>query len=273
MNTSSAKNMGSCLYWGKIMHQRMRPTHHRFKYRVFWGLFDLDELADLDREVKGFAYNRWGLFSFQDRDHGPRDGSKLRPWIDQQLLAANIDCSGGAVRLLCFPRLFGFVFNPLSVWFCYGSDEVLRAVLYEVRNTFGESHSYLIKVSPNDTTAISSHSIKKCFHVSPFLDMACTYTFRLSSPGKSAGLHICQSDGDGKILLATMAGAYRPFNAKTLLLSLSTYPFMTFKVIAAIHWEALRLWLKRVPYFPKPLPPKQAVTTSQNNSDGTPLSA
>ena len=273
MNTSQVNDVRSCLYWGKVMHRRIRPSHHRFSYRVFWGLFNLDELADLDRDVRGFSYNRWGLFSFQDRDHGPRDGTKLRPWIDRQLQAANIDCNGGAVKILCFPRLLGFVFNPLSVWFCYGADQVLRAVLYEVRNTFGESHSYLIKIAPTEVSAIPSHSIRKRFHVSPFLDMACTYAFRLTSPGKSAGLHICQSDQDGKILLATMAGVRRPFNSKTLVLSLSAYPLMTLKVIAAIHWEALRLWFKRVPYFPKPLPPKHAVTVSQEKSDGQPLSA
>lgn len=273
MTTPNARSIRSCLYWGKVMHRRTRPARHRFSYRVFWGLFDLDELVELDRDVRGFGYNRWSIFSFHDRDHGPRDGSALRPWIDRQLQAAKIDCRGGAVKLLCFPRLFGFVFNPLSVWFCYGIEGELRAVLYEVRNTFGESHSYLIELSAEPGASVSSHSIRKRFHVSPFLDMACTYAFRLTAPGKSAALHIRQTDEKGEILVATMAGARRPFDAKTLVVSLAAYPLMTIKVVAAIHWEALRLWLKRVPFFSKPSPPDHAVTVARNNSDGQPLSA
>jgi DUF1365 family protein len=258
MTGDGNQHRSSCLYWGKVMHRRLRPAAYRFSYRVFWNLIDLSELPALDREIAGFGYNRWGVVSFHDRDHGPRDGSPLRPWIDRHLDAAGIDCRGGAVKLLCFPRLFGFVFNPLSVWFCYDAGERLRAVLYEVRNTFGESHSYLIPIESDP--GISVHRCPKRFHVSPFLAMECDYGFRLTPPGHSMALHIRQSDKDGEILIATMAGERRAFTGRVLAQSLIRYPLMALKVVGAIHWHALRLWLKRVPFFPKPDAPSDSVT-------------
>jgi uncharacterized protein len=258
MTWRDAQSRSSCLYWGKIVHRRLRPVAHRFCYRVLWNLLDLSELPELDRTVAGFSYNRWGVVSFQDRDHGPRDGSPLRPWIDRHLEAAGIDCKGGTIKLLCFPRLFGFVFNPLSVWFCYDGEEHLRAVLYEVCNTFGESHSYLMPIESDE--GVSVHRCAKQFHVSPFLPMNCDYGFRLSSPGSAMALHIRQSDDAGDILLASMAGTRRPFSGQSLAQSLARYPLMAVKVVGAIHWQALNLWLKRVPFFTKPEVPRESVT-------------
>ena len=255
------------------MHCRVCPSRHRFTYRVFWFLFDLDELPTLDNNLMVFGHNRWGVLSFYDSDHGPRDGTRLRSWIDQHLEAAGINLRGGPVKLLCFPRIFGFVFNPLSIWYCYDNDDRLRAVLYEVRNTFNESHSYLIKINCPTTSSIPPHVVRKRFYVSPFLQMACTYTFRLTEPKKAVTLHIRQSDEDETVLLATMMGKQKSLDSRNLALSIFAFPLMTIKVFAAIHWEALKLWTKKVPLVPKPSPPKNTVTIAQIDTDRQTISA
>ena len=255
------------------MHCRVCPSRHRFTYRVFWFLFDLDELPTLDNNLMVFGHNRWGVLSFYDSDHGPRDGTRLRGWIDQHLEAAGINLRGGPVKLLCFPRIFGFVFNPLSIWYCYDNDDRLRAVLYEVRNTFNESHSYLIKINCPTTSSIPPHVVRKRFYVSPFLQMACTYTFRLTEPKKAVTLHIRQSDEDETVLLATMMGKQKSLDSRNLALSIFAFPLMTIKVFAAIHWEALKLWTKKVPLVPKPSPPKNTVTIAQIDTDRQTISA
>ena len=174
----------SALYFGKVMHKRLRPFVHAFSYRVFSLYLDLDEAETLSRRLRLFSHNRWNLFSFQDRDHGPRNGSPLRPWIDRHLSAAGIDLEGGAVRLLCFPRVLGYVFNPLSIWFCHHVDGSLRAVLYEVRNTFGEKHGYLIPLAPGHKSGGAViQDAAKAFYVSPFIAMEQRYDFRLAEPG------------------------------------------------------------------------------------------
>ena len=255
------------------MHCRVCPSRHRFTYRVFWFLFDLDELPTLDNNLMVFGHNRWGVLSFYDSDHGPRDGTRLRGWIDQHLEAAGINLRGGPVKLLCFPRIFGFVFNPLSIWYCYDNDGRLRAVLYEVRNTFNESHCYLIKINCPTTSSIPPHVVRKRFYVSPFLQMACTYTFRLTEPKKAVTLHIRQSDEDETVLLATMMGKQKSLDSRNLALSIFAFPLMTIKVFAAIHWEALKLWTKKVPLVPKPSPPKNTVTIAQIDTDRQTISA
>ena len=273
MKIQALENLGSRLFWGKVMHCRLRPSRHRFTYRVFWFLFDLNELQTLDQNLTFFTHNRWGILSFYDSDHGPRDGTHLRSWIDQHLEAAGINLRGGSIKLLCFPRIFGFVFNPLSIWYCYDNDGLLRALLYEVRNTFNESHSYLIKFNCPTYPSIPPHFVQKRFYVSPFLEMACTYTFRLTEPKKAVTLHIRQSDEEETVLLATMMGKQKSLDAKTLALSIVAFPLMTIKVVAAIHWEALKLWTKKVPLVPKPFPPKNTVTIGQSGSDKQTISA
>ena len=140
----------SSLYEGRVMHRRLRPFSHRFDYRVFSLYLDLEELGSLDRKLPFFGHNRFQLFSFHNKDHGGRDGQPLKPWIEGELTKAGIDLDGGKVMLHCFPRILGYVFNPLSTWFCYHSDGRLLAVLYEVRNTFGDKHGYLIPVKDHE---------------------------------------------------------------------------------------------------------------------------
>jgi DUF1365 family protein len=253
--------LSSCFYFGRVMHARLHPFRHRFTYRVFAMLIDLDDVAHLPRRCKLFAYNRWNALSFHDRDHGPRDGSPLRPWINRILLLADIDIAGGPVRILCLPRVFGYVFNPLSIWFCHHRDGALRAVLYEVSNTFGERHSYLIPVDRGRGAGETIHQrCDKGFHVSPFMGMDATYHFRLRPPSDRLSVRIEQTMADGRVLVAVQTGARRPFSEGTIFAALTSYPLMTFKVIAAIHWQALHLWRKGARFHRKPPPPSAPVT-------------
>jgi hypothetical protein len=249
----------SCFYFGAVMHRRLRPVRHRFAYRVFSCLIDLDELEVLGR-LRFFGHNCFNLMSFHDRDHGPRDGSPLRPWIEARLAGAGIDIAGGPVRLLCFPRMLGYVFNPLSIWFCHHADGRLRAILYEVANTFGERHSYLILVRPTDADHTIAQSCTKAFHVSPFIALAGRYIFRLRAPDARLAISIREEDGEGPVMVAAQNGERRCFAPAMVLQAFFLYPLMTLKVIGAIHFEALRLWRKgaRIHRRPKPRPPSRS---------------
>lgn len=244
--------MNAAVYEGIVTHQRMRPRRHRFSYRVFWVLLDIDRLADTASSTRLFSHNRPNLFSFRDRDHGPRDGTPLRPWIDGVLADAGLE-TGGRVRILCFPRMFGFVFDPLSLWFCEDPSGDLSAILYEVHNTFGESHSYLLHVNAPETI---EHRWDKRFYVSPFIDMEATYEFTLREPAERLSVAVRQADTDGHLFSASMTGRRVPFSTATLARLFFTHPLMTLKVVAGIHWEALRLWRKGAPYRSRPEAPE-----------------
>ncbi|HUK61094.1 MAG TPA: DUF1365 domain-containing protein [Stellaceae bacterium] len=252
---------GSALYFGTVTHQRLRPVRHELSYRVFSLLVDLDELPDLARRLRLLSHNRFNLFSFHDRDHGARRDRRLRPYVEAQLARAGIALDGGAIRLLCFPRVLGYVFNPLSIYFCHGPDAALRAILYEVSNTFGEQHSYLIPVT--GPGGVVSQSCAKEFYVSPFMEMACRYEFRLAAPGEKIAVYIRQSDREGPILHASLAGTRAELSDRALIGAFLSYPLMTLKVIGGIHWEALRLWRKGLKVLPHPAPPTDPVTICQ----------
>jgi len=224
------------------MHRRLRPRHHAFKYRVFSLLLDLDELADLGARSWLFRWNRGGVLSFQDRDHGRGTGD-LRTWLDG-LLAREGIVADGARRVLCYPRLFGYVFNPLSVWFCYTRDERLAAIVYEVHNTYDERHAYVLRVG-NDETVVRQQAAKD-FYVSPFLSMDCAYNFKIRPPRDDVMVAINETEAGEPILTATFSGKRKPFTDAALLGVLLRHPLMTVKIIAAIHYEAVRLMWKGV---------------------------
>ena len=248
----------ACLYFGSVMHERLRPRRHALRYRVFSLLVELDEIPALAARLALFSHNRFNLFAFHDRDHGRRDGSALRPHVEASLARAGIALDGGAIRLLCFPRMLGYVFNPLSIYFCHHRDGDLRAILYEVRNTFGEMHSYLIPAS--HAGAVQRQSCDKTFYVSPFMEMACRYEFRLAVPGERLAVTIRQTDAAGPVLHASLEGRRVPLTDRALVLAFLRYPLMTLKVIAGIHWEAAKLWRKGLRPLPRPAPPRDAVT-------------
>ncbi|MDE2488461.1 MAG: DUF1365 domain-containing protein [Alphaproteobacteria bacterium] len=237
--------MSSALYTGKVAHVRLRPLRHRLRYRVAQGLFDLDELPALSRQLRLFGHNRAAPFSFHDRDHGDGTGD-LRGWLAGQLAAAGLAGPWGRVRVLCMPRMFGFVFNPLSVWFCDDAQGRLAAVVYEVNNTFGDRHAYVL---PAAAEGPLRQACEKAFHVSPFLPMALTYAFRLSPPEAQVTVAISAEDAEGPVLAASFAGERRPLTDACLARVLAAFPFMTLKVVAAIHWEALKLWVRGAPVF------------------------
>ena len=251
----------SRIYFGRVMHKRLRPFRHRFDYRVYAFLFDLDELERLDRDLPLFSHNRANVFSLRDRDHGPRDGSALKPWAERLCAEAGLDLAGGRISLLCLPRLFGYVFNPLSLWFCHDSRGELRAVIYEVRNTFGEQHSYVIPLAaPASGGEAFDQACEKGFYVSPFIPMAASYRFRLRSPGTRLAVLIRQAVTEGEILLATWTGRGARLGPAALFRALLLYPLLTFKITAAIHWQALWLWVKGARYYRRPRPPEEPVS-------------
>lgn len=253
--------MSSALYIGEVMHHRLRPRPHRFVYRTFSLLVDLDELPALDRRLRLFAYNRPGLFSFRDRDHGAADGSAPRAWVEAALAKAGLAGASARIELLCFPRILGYAFNPLSLYFCRRSDGVLGAVIYAVRNTFGERHAYLIAVDPAEAAAGPvRQSCAKAFYVSPFVPMEAGYRFRLTPPGDRFALAIRESDAEGDLLVATQTARRVPLTDGTLARALVSHPLMALKVIGGIHWEALRLWLKGTALQPRPEAPPPAVS-------------
>jgi DUF1365 family protein len=242
----------AALYFGDVMHARLKPIGHRFKYRVMSLLIDLDRLDDAGRMSRLFGVNHGGLYSFHESDHGPRDGSSLRAYAQNCAREHGIDLTGGRVELLCYPRLLGYTFNPLSVYFCSAANGDLALIIYEVRNTFGAIHHYVLPVDTDQQTAASVRQQQdKLLYVSPFLQMAMRYHFRVSPPGEAVKIHILETDASGPILSARFSGHRAALGSRALLRSLLALPLLPFKIIAAIHWEALRLWLKGAKLVPR----------------------
>jgi DUF1365 family protein len=243
----------AALYRGDVMHARLKPVGHRFTYRVMSLLIDLDRLDEADTMSSLFRINRGALFSFCERDHGPRDGSSLRAHADRLLQRHGVDVPKGRILLLCYPRVLGYVFNPLSVYYCYDEGGRLAGLIYEVRNTFGEMHSYVCPVRPHEISAAGVRQTEtKAFYVSPFIAMGTRYHFHLTTPGEDVRLRILETDADGPLLAATFAGHRCPLTTKELLADLFRLPLVTAKVIGGIHYEAIRLWLKGAPLHARP---------------------
>ncbi|MEQ8967302.1 MAG: DUF1365 domain-containing protein [Azospirillaceae bacterium] len=309
--------LDGALYVGRVMHRRLGEVRHRFAYRVFCLLVDIDRLPDLDRRLRLFSHDRANLIALRSRDHGARDGSALRPWVEARLAEHGLSAGAARIELLCFPRVLGYVFNPISLYFCRDAEGRLVAMIYEVHNTFGEGHAYVLPVqgsgdgdaphshgerqgpaagrpregeglqasgpdpeacnpspcpSPTggnaggdgrslspapDATRRSARSrpvLQECakrFYVSPFIGMESTYRFRLKEPGERLSFLIRQSVPSGELLIATLDGRRRPLDDRSLAAAFATHPLMTFKVVAAIHWQALKLWLKGATYHPR----------------------
>ena len=248
----------SYIYNGEVIHKRFKPKFHYFKYKVFSLFIDLNELNKLNESIFFFSYNKFNLISFYDKDHGYRDGSSLKNWVLKNLKNSGINYEEINVKLLCYPRIFGYVFNPLSVYFVYDKKKTLIAILYEVKNTFGEQHTYVFKINSYNNI-IKNNCIKK-FFVSPFMDLKSEYFFKILIPGNKLSVVIDQMDSSGKLLFASQSGERSSLTSKNLLFSYIRNPLMTFKIISAIHFEALRLWLKGIKLVKKKIKIKNNIT-------------
>ena len=239
--------MNSCIYNGEVTHTRFKPVRHFLKYKTFSLLIDLDEINLLDKSIGIFSHNKFNIFSFYDKDHGDRDGGNLKDWVISNLKKFQIKEKITNIKVLCYPRILGYVFNPLSIFYCYEKDKLV-AIFYEVKNTFNEQHTYIFKIKNNEEI------IQKCrkkFYVSPFMDMETFYNFKLLNPNDKLSVFIKQTDADGTILTATQTGEKKEFSFKQLAINFIKYPLMTLKIISSIHYEALLLWKKGAKYRPR----------------------
>ena len=248
--------ISSFVYKGVVLHHRFRPKKHRFIYRVFSFCLDLDDLSPLDKKLRFFSVNRFNLFSFHEKDHG-RGDTKLKDHITDILDQHNYSSASSKITLLCYPRILGYVFNPLSVYFCYNKTGELQVILYEVSNTFGKRHIYLLPVEKNRSETVRHYS-KKELYVSPFMPMETSYSFRLHPPEEKVSICIQQTSGSKessekrqKILNALFTGRKENLSDTILLRLFVSHPLMTIKVITAIHWEAVRLWIKGLSLQPR----------------------
>lgn len=245
----------AALYVGSVMHARLKPAVHRFTYSVFSLLVDLDRLDEAGRQSRLFSVNRANVVSFHERDHIDGDHPTLRVYADALLARAGV---GPARRILlvCYPRILGYVFNPISVYYAYGEADRLVALIYEVRNTFGERHTYVCPVAEGEETPAGVRQDRaKRFYVSPFIEMDMRYHFRMLPPGDEIRWRILETDRDGPLLSATFSGRLHALDTATLTRLMVRMPLLTLKIVAGIHFEALRLWRKNVRLVRRPKPP------------------
>jgi uncharacterized protein len=249
----------SALYVGAVTHLRLRPRRHNFRYRIHSLLLDLDELETLNRKLHLFSVDAFNLFSFHQRDRGDGGGAALKSRIEAKLEAAGFSPDGGPVRLLTMPRILGLSFNPLSVFFCHRKSGALFAILWEVDNTFGQRHAYLLPVEKSIAGEIVQACPKK-FYVSPFMDMDLHYEFRVKPPGESLRILIDAKDSDGLVLRAAQSAERRELSDAALARAFLSLPLQTLSVVGGIVWEALKLWLKRIGIRKRPPPPAESVS-------------
>jgi DUF1365 family protein len=252
-------HLHSAIYLGHVVHTRLKPVHHRLRHRMLTLLLDLDELPRLAEMLSLFSVGQFNLFGFHGRDHLAGDATPLREQVERELRRGGIEPDGGPIRLLAMPRMMGTVFNPLSIFFCHAADGSLQAVLYEVNNTFGQRHSYLIPVSDPDAS-IHRQECEKRFYVSPFMEMEMRYRFRLRLPGRGVSVAIEARDANGAVMTACLTGSRQDLTDRNLLRALPRHPMLAAQVLGGIHWEALKLWRKGMKPVARPNAPRDPVT-------------
>lgn len=251
------------IYVGDVVHKRLRPKMHALRYRVFTLLVDVDRIGEAAAASRLFGYNRFNLFSVRDGDYGARDGTAINTFARQCLRTSNRPHEGRTIWLLTYPRVLGYIFNPLSVYYVYAPDQTLESVIYEVSNTYGERVSYVLAAGPRAETGVYAQVCAKEMFVSPFAEGRGRYGFRLTEPDAEALVAVLFSDRDGALIKTHFRGAHRAFTDTALLGLALRFPFLTVKVIAAIHWEALKLWLKGVPLAERQMSPRYVTRATE----------
>lgn len=245
------------IYDGTVVHKRLRPTPHALRYRVFSLLLDVDQIAKSDSELRLFSYNRFNLFSVYDRDHG--DGGSIASHIHAVARRSGHGDNVRRILMLCYPRVLGYVFNPVTVYFGLDDQARVRLLVYEVNNTFGERKTYVLPAEPDNADVINQ-SCEKRFYVSPFNSNEGRYRFHVAGPGDALTVGVALSTNDGPLLKAHFRGDRKPFGDRPLLRSLARTGWLTAKVMAGIHFEALKLWLKGNRIVRRPPPPEEPIT-------------
>jgi hypothetical protein len=257
---ASAESFDGAFYRVRVMHRRHVAPRYRFVYRLFYLLVDVDRVGALDARLRLFSHNRFNLVSLHDRDHGDGRPGGLRAWVERVLAIRDIRLDGGRILLLALPRVLGFAFNPISLYYCEHRDGRLRAVIAEVRNTFGERHCYLLAGAGGAMRWEDAHDTDKRFHVSPFFELTGRYRFRLGPPAATVRVHIREFRDDAPLLDASLAGERHALTDAGLLRQVARMPWVTLKVVLAIHFEALKLWLRGAKVVTKPEPPAAEVS-------------
>lgn len=245
------------LFRGRLGHTRLAPVQHDFSYPAFFICFPLSRKQDLKSRL--FSLNRFNLFSYHDADHG--DGSDSENWIRHLLAQEKVGNTEGDIHLLCLPRMLGFVFNPVSFWFCHDKNETLRVIVCEVNNTFGEKHCYLLQAAgAGIITADTELQTRKVFHVSPFFPVHGEYRFYFMHENEHCTARIHYQE-DGQLLLkTTLAGRAQSLDDRHLLQLFFSYGWFTLLVLIRIHWQAFKLWRKGLNFHRKPTPPAQEIS-------------
>ena len=249
-----AKTPTNALYVGRVRHARYRPKAHRFTYRVFSTLLDVDDIDQNRLGLRLLSIDRFNLFSIRRRDHGAKDGSKIRPFIETMLAEAGLKAPQ-RIFMLSYPRMLGYAFNPLTVYYCL-TGQTVSAMVYEVRNTFGDDHIYIVRLDAAAGETPLLHSRSKQMHVSPFIDMQADYHFSAEMPDDDLRLVIRETQDRAPLLIASFVGQRKALSDGALLRAFFTHPLMTLKVLIAIHLEAAKLFIKGVPFIRRPEPPQ-----------------
>ena len=242
----------NCFYKGTLMHNRFVPKNHKFTYNIFYSFIDIDGLDDLKKKYTFFSYNKFNFFSIYDKDHGFRNNKKIKDWVKNILKKININHMNTKIFLLSIPRIFGYVFNPLSIFFCYDFDGNLKALIYQVKNTFNEQYCYVFKIKDDAKKKYYKHSCKKNFHVSPLWDMRGKYNFLTFKPSNKFYSSIIMEKNKKKVFQAILDCKYQELNFNNFLSLLIKFPFLTIKVILAIYFEAFKIFIfKGAKYYKK----------------------
>lgn len=251
------------IYVGEVVHERVRPRHHRLSYSVFSLLTDVDRLGEIAGASRLLSYNRTNLFSVHDRDHGPRDGTPIPVHARRLLKQAGLAPCGSQILMLAYPRMLGAVFNPLTVYYCFVSDGELGAVIYEVDNTVGERTSYVLSAGQPlaglSSRPVFAHACEKRMYVSPFTPAAARYGFRVTAPLQDVLVGVHLRDAEGPLLRTHFRGEARPVGDAVLLSLAARFPLLAARVAGAIHIEALRLYWKGVPLVRRHVSPRYSV--------------